>query len=75
MFSRFILVLLLAGLPAAARAAPPRYAVMLANGQRLEGAKLSDWHDVKAMPRLDGVGLMEPSNPLRWLRDRTKRLP
>lgn len=61
-------------LPAAALAAPPRYAAMLANGQRLEGAKLSDWHDLKAMPRLDGTALMEPSNPLRWLRDRTKRL-
>ena len=71
--NRLLAVLLC--LPAAAMAAPPRYAAMLANGQRLEGAKLSDWHDIKAMPRLDGVGLMEPTNPLRWLRDRTKRLP
>jgi S1-C subfamily serine protease len=62
-------------LSAVAQAAPPRYAAMLANGQRLEGAKLGDWHDIKAMPRLDGAALMEPSNPLRWLRDRTKRLP
>jgi S1-C subfamily serine protease len=62
-------------LPAIAAAAPPRYAAMLANGQRLEGAKLSDWHDVKAMPRLDAAPLMEPSNPIHWLRDRTKRLP
>ncbi|HEX5106112.1 MAG TPA: NPCBM/NEW2 domain-containing protein, partial [Pirellulaceae bacterium] len=69
---RLIAVLLC--LPAAAMAAPPQYAAMLSSGQRLEGAKLSDWHDVKALPRLDGQPLMEPSNPLRWLRDRTQPL-
>ena len=52
----------------------PRYAALLANGQRLEGHKLSDWHDAKAMPRLDGQALLEPGNPLRWLRDRWQRL-
>lgn len=70
----FPMLAVLLCLPAAAMAAPPRYAAMLANGQRLEGAKLSDWHDVKAMPRLDAQALMEPSNPLRWLRDRSLRL-
>ena len=61
---------------AAANAAPrlPRYAALLAGGQRLEGDKLTDWHDTKAMPRLEGQPLLEPSNPLRWLRDRSQRL-
>jgi S1-C subfamily serine protease len=72
---RLILALLVAALlPEVARAAPPRYAAMLINGTRLEGAKLADWHDVKALPRLDNQTLLEPSNPIRWLRDRTQRL-
>jgi S1-C subfamily serine protease len=64
---------ILEGLVAGARAAPPRYVAMLANGQRIEGEKLSDWHDKTAMPRLEGQPLLEPTNSLRWLRDRTLR--
>ncbi len=52
----------------------PRYAALLANGQRLEGHKLSDWHDAKALPRLDGQSLFDQGNPVRWLRDRWQRL-
>ncbi len=49
----------------------PRYAALLANGQRLTGEKLTDWHDKNAMPRLDGQPLLEPSNSFRWIRDRS----
>lgn len=61
---------------AMANAAPrlPRYVALLASGQRVEGDKLTDWHDTKAMPRLEGQPLLEPGNPLRWLRDRSQRL-
>ena len=52
----------------------PRYAAMLVNGQRIQGDKLHDWHDKSAQPRLDGQPLLEPSNPVRWLRDRSLRL-
>lgn len=53
---------------------PPRYSAMLANGQRLQGNKLTEWHDTNATPRLDGQPLMDPANPLRWFCDRSKRL-
>jgi S1-C subfamily serine protease len=55
--------------PAAER--QPRYAALLANGQRLTGEKLTDWHDKNALPRLDGQPLLEPSNSFRWIRDRS----
>ncbi|MCI0359653.1 MAG: trypsin-like peptidase domain-containing protein [Planctomycetaceae bacterium] len=59
---------------AAASGAPPRYAALLTSGQRIQGDKLSDWHDKNAMPRLEGQPLLEPANSFRWLRDRTLRL-
>jgi hypothetical protein len=59
---------------AAAWGAPPRYSALLSNGQRIQGDKLTDWHDKNAMPRLDGQPLLEPSNAFRWVRDRSLRL-
>lgn len=50
---------------------PPRYSGMLAGGQRIAGEKLADWHSKEAMPRLDSQALLDPGNPLKWLRDRT----
>lgn len=61
--------LLLAGATAHADK-PPRYAALLANGERLEGNNLSQWHDRNAQPHLDGKPLLDPGKPLRWLRDR-----
>ena len=52
------------------RAEAPRYAALLANGQRLEGHRLQNWHQRAQMPRLDGKELMNAGNPLSWLRDR-----
>jgi hypothetical protein len=54
-------------------AAAPRFAALLSSGQRIQGQKLSDWHDKSAQPRLDGQPLLEPSNAIRWLRDRSLR--
>ncbi len=70
---RFTLVLglLLLGMAAAAWGAPPRYSALLTSGQRIQGDRLSDWHDRNTMPRLEGQPLLEPSNAFRWLRDRS----
>jgi len=44
---------------------------MLAGGQRIAGEKLADWHTPDAKPRLDNQALLDPGNPLKWLRDRS----
>ena len=68
---RLLLTLLLIGAWSPARAQPPqRYAGMLANGQRIAGDKLADWHQKDAKPRLDNQPLLDGGNPLKWLRDR-----
>ena len=67
---------MLAGLGAVASAAgQPRFTALLAGGQRIEGDRLTDWHDKNAMPRLDSQPLLEPSNSFRWIRDRSLSLP
>src|SRR5262245_53281988 len=55
-------------------AVPLRYAALLASGQRLEGDRLSNWHDGNALPQLSGQALLSPGNPFRWLRDRSQPL-
>ena len=50
---------------------PPRYSGMLASGQRIAGEKLADWHQRDTIPRLDNQPLLDPANPLKWLRDRS----
>jgi S1-C subfamily serine protease len=56
------------------QAAPrPRFEALLANGTRLEGQALQDWHTPTGQPKLDGKTLLDAGNPMRWLRDR--RLP
>ncbi len=62
--------LLLASSAAAFGQRPLRYTGMLANGQRISGDKLSDWHNAEAKPRLDNQLLLDPGNPVKWLRDR-----
>jgi len=51
-------------------ATAPRFAARLADGTRLEGNELSDWHKPELSPRLDGQPLMEPNRPAVWLLDR-----
>ena len=60
---------------AAAQAAQPlRYVALLANGERIEGDRLSNWHDPSALPHLSGKQLLSQDNPFRWLRDRAHEL-
>jgi S1-C subfamily serine protease len=68
----FILVGLSLTAPHVARGErPARFAAMLADGARIDGEKLSDWHATNAAPKLDGRELLDANNPLRWLRDRS----
>jgi S1-C subfamily serine protease len=60
------------GQPAAAQTKPTRFTALLANGERVEGNGLQNWHDMTAQPLLDGKPLMDPSKPLRWWRDRAQ---
>src|SRR5688572_25635777 len=55
-------LLLLIVMVGGGQAAQPRFAALLAGGQRLQGDNLTDWHDKSAMPRLEGQALLEPSN-------------
>ena len=50
--------------------AEARYVARFADGSRLEGNNLANWHDDNAQPQLEGRTLFDPGNPLRWLRDR-----
>jgi hypothetical protein len=69
---RLILVLLL--LPAhICPAAPPRFVARLADGTRVEGDDLSNWHRPEQSPRLDDRPLMELGRPAVWLQDRRLR--
>lgn len=61
---------------AAARAdKPPRYSALMTGGQRVTGEKLADWHDKQAVPKLEAQPLLDPGNPVRWLRDRSLPQP
>jgi S1-C subfamily serine protease len=70
----FALAWLLVAWPVSVRAEQPRFVGLLADGRRIEGERLSDWHDKNAQPRLDGQMLLEGHNPFRWLRDRSQPL-
>ncbi len=51
---------------------PPRFTALFANGQRVEGNALVDWHNNGSQPRIDGRGLLEGDNFIRWQRDRSQ---
>ena len=46
-----------------------RYEAVFSDGTRLEGDKVSDWHEHPGSPRLDNTALSDPKRPLLWLRD------
>ncbi|MCH5376278.1 MAG: NPCBM/NEW2 domain-containing protein, partial [Planctomycetes bacterium] len=48
----------------------PRFVARLADGTRLEGDEITDWHKPELSPRLAGQPLMEPNRPAVWLMDR-----
>ncbi len=64
------LVLLTACLAVPGSADEPRFVAAFADGSKIEGNNLHDWHTTESMPRLDGRALLEPANPMRWLVDR-----
>jgi S1-C subfamily serine protease len=66
-----ILLLVLLLLAAAAQAKrPARFVGKLRDGSQVEGEVLANWHTADAIPTLDGRPLLDPNNPLLWLRDR-----
>ncbi len=58
---------------ASAQTPRPRFVARLADGSRVEGAALADWHADGAKPRLDSHQLLDPAKPFRWLIDRQQR--
>lgn len=50
-------------------AAESRYTAFFVNGNRVHGAEIFEWHDVKSQPRLDQQKLLDPAQPLRWVQD------
>jgi len=63
-----LLLLLLSAVSEAKR--PPRLAAKMRDGSLVEGEVLANWHKEDAIPTLDGRPLLEPANPMLWLRDR-----
>ena len=53
---------------------PPRFAALLANGTRLQGKTITEWHTATSLPKLDGQPLLDAGNPVRWLHDRSLTL-
>jgi hypothetical protein len=48
-----------------------RYEAVFSEASRLEGDKLSGWHEQPGSPRLDNTALLDAKRPLRWLQDRS----
>ena len=47
-----------------------RYEACFVDGRRVEGNAVSAWHDNNTQPKLDATDLLNPAQPLRWLKDR-----
>lgn len=69
-----VLVVLSAG-ACAVQAGPPRrtgrYLAVFADGRRVEGDEITGWEDEPSSPRLGETPLLDPRQPLRWLRNRS----
>jgi hypothetical protein len=66
--------LLLAAAPAVGADRPFRYVAKLADGQRVESDRLTNWHLTSALPQLGAKPLLDSANPMHWLRNRSSRL-
>jgi len=67
-------VLSIASLAPCAEAPPKqtgRYVAVFADGRRIEGDEITGWADLPAAPRLGETPLLDPRQPLRWLRNRS----
>lgn len=72
----FFLSLIVAGCVAAqAFAAEQRFTAVLADGTRVTGPEVHPWHIAGAQPKLGDAFLLDPKNPVRWLRDNSLPLP
>ena len=65
-------LLLLAPQAARAQSAPP-YVAVLSDGTRVEGDRLTGWHEPGAVPHLQGVRLHDGNRQLLWFRNRSIR--
>lgn len=54
-----------------ALAADPRFVGLRRNGDVITGPEITDWHDAKVEPKLDGKPLFDRANSIRWIRDTT----
>jgi S1-C subfamily serine protease len=50
-----------------------RYDARFADGSRMEGNALTDWHKLDVKPKLEGRELFASDNPMLWLHDRSLR--
>ena len=48
-------------------AEPLLYSAGFADGSRVAGGQLTEWHAAAAAPKLHGKPLFDPANPIRWL--------
>jgi len=52
----------------ATAADPILYSAGFADGSRVAGGQLTEWHAAAAVPKLNGKPVFDPANPVRWLR-------
>ena len=50
-----------------AAAEPLLYSAGFADGSRVAGGQLTEWHAAAAAPKLNGKPVFDPTNPVRWL--------
>lgn len=50
-----------------AAAEPLLYSAGFADGSRVAGGQLTEWHAAAATPKLNGKPVFDPANPVRWL--------
>ena len=50
-----------------AAAEPLLYSAGFADGSRVAGGQLTEWHAAAAAPKLNGKPVFDPTNPARWL--------
>jgi len=66
---------LAASAPGVVAAAGSRFTAALEDGRRVGGDEVRPWHAIDAAPRLGGVELFDPRNPVVWIRDESLRAP
>ena len=65
-----VLAVLLLAVPVARADSAARYEAVFVDGTRVDGDKVSGWHEHPGSPRLNNTALFDAKRPLRWLRDR-----